>query len=77
MTFLLLTGEILFEDQRRLGQYVADRFEFSSNSLFANNISEKEHDFIKNSMKPKPENRLNVAECLQHPWLKSQRYSFL
>lgn len=71
ITFFILTGEILFKDSYRLDQYVDGGFEFPSSSLLANQISKQGHDFIQNSMAPKPENRLGVKECLQHSWLIS------
>lgn len=68
ITFLILTGETLFRDQRRLGQYVAGRFAFPSDSLFANNVSKEGHDFIRTLMTPNPENRPDSRSSLQHPW---------
>ena len=39
ITFLILTGETLFRDQRRLGQYVAGNFTFPSNILLSKKVS--------------------------------------
>ena len=69
ITFLILTGETLFKDQRRLGQYAAGTFKFPLNVLLANKVSEQGCDFIKRSMVPKSEDRLRAKECLQHPWV--------
>lgn len=69
ITFLILTGETLFKDPRRLGQYVAGSFKFPADILLAHKISEQGCNFIKNSMAPKSEDRLRAKECLQHPWL--------
>ena len=86
ITFLILTGETLFKDQRRLGQYVMGSFIFPSNFLLANKVSAQGHDFVKGLMAPAPEDRPGAMECLQHPWLhclteapksQSQRYYLL
>jgi len=69
ITFLILTGETLFKDQRRLGQYVRGSFQFPSDVLLLNKVSEQGCDFIRSSMAPRSEDRLRAKECLQHPWL--------
>ena len=81
ITFLVLTGETLFKDQRRLGQYIAGNFKFPSEVLLANKVSGQGCDFIKSLMAPKSKDRPGAKECLQHPWLdrlvespKTQRY---
>jgi serine/threonine protein kinase len=71
IAFLILTGEMLFTDQRRLGQYVAGRFAFPLDSLLANNVSKEGHDFVKTLMTPKPEDRPDSTSSLQHPWFGS------
>ncbi|MCJ1241142.1 hypothetical protein MMC14_009146 [Varicellaria rhodocarpa] len=53
ITLLILTGEILFKDQRRLGQYISGNFKFPSGVLLAN----------------KSKDRPRAKECLEHPWL--------
>jgi serine/threonine protein kinase len=86
IAFLILTGETLFKDQRRLGQYVVGSFKFPADVLLANKVSEQGCNFIRSSMAPKSEDRLIAKECLQHPWLDffkedeaplTQRYYFL
>ena len=86
VTFLILTGETLFKDQRRLGQYVMGGFAFPSDFLLANKVSIYGHDFVKSLMAPTSEDRPGAIECLQHPWLhclteapesQSQRYYHL
>ena len=84
ITFLILTGKTLFNDQRRLGQYVAGSFTFPSGVLLANRVSAQGCDFVRNLMAPKSEDRPEVKECLQHPWLyylteptETQRYYLL
>ena len=69
ITFLILTGETLFKDQRRLGRYVMGSFTFPSNFLLANKVSEEGQDFVKRLMAPTSEDRPGTVECLQHPWL--------
>jgi serine/threonine protein kinase len=69
ITFLILTGETLFKDQRRLGQYVAGRFAFPSDVLLANNVSGQGCEFVRSLMAPKPEDRPGAKESLQNPWL--------
>jgi WD40 repeat protein len=69
VTFLVLTGETLFKDQRRLGQYVTGSFKFPSHTLSAYQVSEKGCEFVRSLMAPKPEDRPGVKECLQHSWL--------
>lgn len=82
--FLILTGKALFEDQRRLGQYVAGKFAFPSDILLANKVSEQGRDFIKSLLASKSEDRPTVNQCLRSPWLrylvaalKTHRYFFL
>ena len=70
ITFLILTGETLFKDQRRLGQYVSGRSEFPSDVLLLNKVSEQGCDFIRSSMAPRSEDRPSAEDCSQHPWLK-------
>ena len=83
ITFLILTGENLFKEQRRLGQYVHGTFEFPLDTLLGNKVSREGCDFIRSSLAPKPEDRLRTKESLKHPWLdfladedssKPQRY---
>ncbi|KAL9626773.1 MAG: hypothetical protein Q9164_007797 [Protoblastenia rupestris] len=69
ITFLILTGETLFKDQRLLGRYVMGNFTFPSSFLLANKVSEEGHDFVKRLMAPKSEDRPRAVECLQHSWL--------
>lgn len=70
ITFLLLTGETLFQDQRRLSQYVAGSFTFPSDVLLANKISTQGIHFVRSLIMPKSEDRLEVPECLHDPWLQ-------
>lgn len=86
ITYLILTGETLFKDQRRLGQYVAGSFTFPSDIFLANKVSGRGCDFVGSLMAPKSEDRPGAKECLQHPWLdcfiegavpETQRYYFL
>ena len=64
ITFLILTRETLFKDQRRLGQYVAGRFLFPSNALFANNVSKQGCEFVRSLMALKSEDRPGAGERL-------------
>ena len=84
ITFLILTSETLFQNQRRLGQYVAGSFTFPSNVLLANEVSAQGCAFVRSLMAPKSEDRPEVRECLHHPWLQclaeapeAQRYFLL
>ncbi|KAA6414140.1 MAG: hypothetical protein FRX48_02502 [Lasallia pustulata] len=70
IAFLILTGETLFKDQRRLGQYVRGSFKFPSDVLITNKVSGQGCEFIRRLMAPKPKDRPGVKECLQHPWLE-------
>jgi serine/threonine protein kinase len=83
ITFLILTGETLFKDQRRLGQYVAGTFTFPSHTLSAKQVGGQGCAFVRSLMAPKSEDRPGAKESLQHPWLdcltepetpESQRY---
>ena len=69
ITFLILTGETLFKDQRRLGQYVSGSFRFPSDVLLTNKVSGQGCNFVKSSMVPKSDDRPKAKECLEHPWL--------
>lgn len=84
IAFLILTGESLFTDPSRLGQYITGNFTFPSNTLLANKVSVQGCSFIRDLMAPKPKDRPHVKECLQHPWLhcliktpETQRYYLL
>ena len=81
ITFLILTGKILFKDSRRLGQYVAGSFTFPLDALLASKASTQGCEFVRSLMAIHSEDRPGVKECLQHPWLsclvevpKTQRY---
>jgi serine/threonine protein kinase len=69
ITFLILTGETLFSNPRRLGRYVSGSFQFPSDVLTTNEVSEHGCDFVKRLMAAKSEDRLRAKECLEHPWL--------
>ena len=69
IAFLILTGETLFKDQRRLGQYVTGSFAFPSDVLLANKVSSRGREFIRSLMAPKSEDRPGAEESLQNPWL--------
>lgn len=81
IVFLILTSKALFNDQRRLGQYVAGSFPFPLNVLLANKVSSQGCDFVRSLLASKSEDRPTVKECLHSPWLhyftealKTQRY---
>jgi calcium/calmodulin-dependent protein kinase I len=69
ITFLILTGETYFRDQRRLGQYAAGRIGFPHEVLLAKSISSSGCDFTKSLMAPEPKDRPGVKESMQHGWL--------
>ena len=69
ISYLILTAENLFQDQRRLGQYVSGSYTLPVPKLLANGVSEQGCDFIQRSLAPKPENRLETKASLKHPWL--------
>ncbi len=71
ITFLILTGETLFKDQRRLGQYVAGIFSFPSETLYEKEISAPGCELIQSMMAPKSCDRPGETDCLQHFWLQS------
>ena len=69
VAFLILTGETLFKDQRRLGQYVAGSFTFPFDVLLANKVSAQGREFVSSLMAPRSEDRPEVKECMQLSWL--------
>jgi serine/threonine protein kinase len=69
ITFLILTGETLFSNPRRLGRYVSGSFQFPSDVLITNKVSEDGCEFVKRLMAAKSEDRPKAKECLEHPWL--------
>ncbi|KAF7510469.1 hypothetical protein GJ744_006315 [Endocarpon pusillum] len=69
ITFLILTGNMPFEDLRQLFGYVIGNFTFPTEGLLANKVSTQGCDFVKCLMAPKAEDRPRVKESLQHPWL--------
>jgi serine/threonine protein kinase len=71
ITFLLLTGETLFNDLRRLGQYVSGSFQFPSDILLAREVSKDGCDFVRRLMAVSSKDRSGTKECLQHPWFSS------
>ena len=83
ISFLILTGEILFKDPRRLYQYSAGNFVFPLDVLLANKVSVQGCDFVRSLLASKPEDRPTVEGCLNSAWLhglpetlKIQRYYF-
>ncbi|PQE23884.1 kinase-like domain-containing protein [Rutstroemia sp. NJR-2017a BBW] len=75
ITFLILTGENLFEDLRRISQYVTGIFPFPEDALLARNITKEACVFIHNLLAVKPENRPTAEDCLQSLWLVSSKES--
>ena len=71
ITFLLLTGETLFQDQRRLGQFVSGSFPFPLGTLLANKVSTMGCEFVYVAMAPTAQNRPGAEECLHHAWVVS------
>jgi serine/threonine protein kinase len=71
IAFLILTGEILFKDLRRLSQYVAGTFSFPDDTLLAHDITQEACVFIHNLLEAKPEDRPTAEDCLQSLWLAS------
>lgn len=71
ITFLILTGETLFADSRRLGEYARGDFGFPSHSLHAKNVGFEGIDFVRQSMSIDPADRPRVGQCVQHSWLIS------
>ena len=69
ITFLILTGETLFKNLYRLGQYVTGSFNFPLDVLLASKTSTQGCEFVRSLMSINPEGRPRVKECLQHPWL--------
>ena len=67
--FLLLTGEILFPDQRRLGKYVRDDLSFPSDKMSENGVSQNGCGFIRRTLGKDPRERPSIQQCCQHPWL--------
>ncbi|PQE08308.1 kinase-like domain-containing protein [Rutstroemia sp. NJR-2017a BVV2] len=75
IAFLILTGETLFKDLRRLSQYVAGTFPFPDDTLLAYNITKEACIFIHNLLAARPEDRPTAEDCLQSLWLASVRES--
>ena len=69
ITFLILTGETLFKDLRRLSQYVVGSFVFPLDLLVASNVSTQGCELVSSLMAINSEDRPGVKQCLQHPWL--------
>ena len=67
--FLILTGEAIFKDSRRLNQYVDGSFLFPSKALLDKEVSPQGCDFLKCLMAPTADDRPTAEESTQHPWL--------
>lgn len=63
IVLFMLTSEVLFQDQRRLGRFVAGGFALPLDGLLANKVSAQRCDFIKSSLALKSEDRPTVKEC--------------
>lgn len=70
VSFLILTGQIPFEDGMRLEQYTRGLFDFPMDALLANNVSGEACDFLRQSMQVAPAHRPQVEDCQQHPWFR-------
>jgi len=86
IAFLILTGETLFKNQRRLVLYVTGRFIFPVDTLVANKVSEEGCEFVKDLMAPESKDRPGAEKSLRNPWLagiielvalETQRYCIL
>ena len=73
ITYFIVSGQVLFEDPRRLSQYIAGTLTLPLDSLIANGNSMEACSFLKATMVVKPENRLNIEDCQRHPWFQSLR----
>lgn len=69
ITFLTLTGIILFKDQRILGQYTVGRYEFPVRALRGLMVSEQGCDFVRSLMACRPEDRPTANHSLRDPWM--------
>lgn len=70
IAFLILTGETLFRDRRRLASYANQKMEFPIDTLDRLSIGEDAINFVRISMAPKPQHRPNAKESLDHPWFQ-------
>jgi WD40 repeat protein len=69
----MLTGGPTFRSTQELVQYCAgEPFPFDRLSL---SITANGKDFISILMAVDPQNRLTTSQCLEHPWINSQRLS--
>jgi serine/threonine protein kinase len=73
ITFFILTGKVLFRDQRLLGQYTAGRFLFPLGTLRGLLVSDKGCDFVRNLMACKPKDRPSAEESSCSPWLLAMK----
>jgi serine/threonine protein kinase len=69
VAFFILTGQVLFKDQRILGQYTAGIFQFPLNILRGLKVSEQGCDFVGSLMACRPENRPSAKQSACDPWL--------
>lgn len=69
IAYLILTGETLFQNPDRLGEYVDGILAFPSDVLLENNVSLDGCDFIKSLMAPFSKDRPGAKESRQSPWL--------
>jgi serine/threonine protein kinase len=72
ITFLVLTSQFCFKDQRHLGQYALGSIDFPIQPLHARSISESGCDFIKTLIAATPQRRPTAKQALQHAWLINQ-----
>jgi serine/threonine protein kinase len=70
ITFFMLTGEILFKDQRLLGQYATGRFAFPLSDLQGRMVCDEGCEFVRKMLACRPEHRPTAEESLRAPWLQ-------
>jgi serine/threonine protein kinase len=74
ITYFLLTGFLPFEDENNDERNVARKIIKLPVSYPENiwkNISYIAKDFVENLLQKNPENRMNIKQCLEHPWIQT------
>ena len=74
ITYFLLTGFLPFEDENNDEENVAKQIinlPVTYPENIWNNISYIAKDFVENLLQKNPENRMNIKQCLEHPWIQT------
>ncbi|KAL8993905.1 MAG: hypothetical protein Q9169_005996 [Polycauliona sp. 2 TL-2023] len=72
IAFFILTGQLIFEDPRRLSRYASGYTKFPLDILTKHHVGMHACEFLRELMAPNASQRPSAKQCLEHSWLKQR-----